>query len=468
MPDLLPGREPDGARGNQGSSRVTSESTPSGGATVAAREVQRYIALLSTFPGMAFRRRNDRPGTLDFVSEGSRELLGIAPEDLTSGRRSYLSLIHPEDRPAFNTYSAPTITGSRTAQAEYRIVLDDGTIKWVSGRTHAIAAEDGTTEFIHGYIVDITERRMAELRDRHRVSILAALATRAPLREVLEAIVRSMEAEDPLIVCCIMLLDKSRQWLKLGAAPSLQPSIQASLNGMEVSVLGGPSSIAVITGQRFIVHDLRAHPSGATKTGQLLIHEAQRLSSWAEPIFASNGRLLCTISILHREPHTPTDDDIERVARAANYVRLALDLKTAISTAQESNRLAQATLDSLGAHLAVLNAEGIILATNKVWREYARENLAEPELLGKGTNHLVYLKETGESGRSHNLLRYRGIKDVIDGTRDIWIDEYAVTIAGEERWFYCRVTRVTGAGPVRVVVVHADVSDLRQAQQTTE
>jgi hypothetical protein len=71
-----------------------------------------YLALLSTFPGMVFRRQNDEPGTLTFVSEGSRQLLGIAPEELTSGRRSYLSLIHPEDRPAFFAYFNATLLTS--------------------------------------------------------------------------------------------------------------------------------------------------------------------------------------------------------------------------------------------------------------------------------------------------------------------------------------------------------------------
>src|ERR1700733_2911723 len=160
-----------------------------------------YLALLSTFPGMVFRRQNDEAATLTFVSEGSRELLGIAPEELTSGRRSYLSLIHPEDRPAFFAYFNATLSGSPTAHAQYRLVLDDGTIKWIWGNTHAVKAADGRIESIHGYIIDITEQRISALRDQHRITILAALASRAPLKTVMDAIVHSMEAEDPSIAC---------------------------------------------------------------------------------------------------------------------------------------------------------------------------------------------------------------------------------------------------------------------------
>ena len=427
-----------------------------------------YLALLSTFPGMVFRRQNDEPGTLTFVSEGSRQLLGIAPEELTSGRRSYLSLIHPEDRPAFFAYFNATLSGSPTAHAEYRLVLDDGTIKWIWGNTHAVTAADGKVESIHGYIIDITEQRISALRDQHRITILAALASRAPLKTVMHAIVQSMEAEDPSIACSIMLLDPAGRRLSLAAAPSLPPAVQATLNEIDVCAEGGPSSVAAYTGQRTIVEDLRADSGASGENAQLLIHEARRLSCWAEPIFAHGGRLLGTIATLYRAPHVPTDEDINRVARAASYVTLALDLDSAISSAKESGRLAQATLDSLGAHLAVLDADGTILATNEIWREYARTNLPEPEQIAQGTNHLAYLEKTGKLDRPQNLPRYHAIREVINGSRDTWADEFTVNIRGEERRFYCRVTRFAGAGPVRIVVSHSDMTDLRQAQQAAK
>ncbi len=427
-----------------------------------------HLALLSTFPGMVFRRQNDQPGTLTFVSEGSRKLLGIAPEELTSGRRSYLSLIHPEDRPAFFAYFNATLSGSPTAHAEYRLVLDDGTIKWIWGNTHAVKGADGRIESIHGYIIDITEQRIATLRDQHRITILAALASRAPLETVMHAIVQSMEAEDPSIACSIMLLDPDGRHLRLAAAPSLPPAVRAGLSEVEVCAEGGPNSVAAYTRQRTIIEDVRAHSRASNKNAQLLVHEARRLACWAEPIFAHGGRLLGTISTIHREPHLPTAEDIDRVARAASYVTLALDLDSAISSAKESGRLAQATLDSLGAHLAVLDGDGIILATNELWREYARTNFTEPEQIAQGTNHLVYLKTTGAPDKPHNLLRYHAIKEIIEGSRASWVDEFAVDIAGKKRWFYCSVTRFAGAGPVRVVVSHTDITVLRQAQQAVK
>ena len=64
------------------------------------RESQRTFAtLLSNLPGLAYRCRNDRDWTMEFVSEGCYLLTGYHPEDLVnSSKISYAQLIHPDDQ----------------------------------------------------------------------------------------------------------------------------------------------------------------------------------------------------------------------------------------------------------------------------------------------------------------------------------------------------------------------------------
>ena len=53
------------------------------------------------------------------------------------------------------------------------------------------------------------------------------------------------------------------------------------------------------------------------------------------------------------------------------------------------NAFEVSVLDSLTAHIAVLNAQGVIVAVNKAWRQFGRDNgLPEPSLSMLGVNYL--------------------------------------------------------------------------------
>jgi PAS domain S-box-containing protein len=419
--------------------------------------------LLSTFPGMAFRCRNDPQLTPEFVSEGSRQLLGIAPEEFASGRQQLIRLIHPEDLPDFQRHVAAILSGVPNAQTEFRVAMPDGTTKWLWGQLRPVLQADGKVDSFQGFAMDITERKLGALCEQHRASILEALLDRAPLARILELIALAVEAEDPSSVCCIMLAHKSRQTLVMGAAPSLPPDIRNALGSAEVQK-SSASGIAFHTGLRVIVEDLRTSPADMSETRRRLVHEAQLLSCWSEPVMSPSGRLLGTISTLRRHPHVPDTEDIARIERAINFVKLALEVKSAISTARESERLNQATLDALSAHLAVLDADGTILTTNRAWREFAIRNNADPAAVGPGVNYLEVCREAAARGDQYALEASDAIREVLSGRLETWFHEYPCHSETEERWFYCRLTRFSGSGPVRIAVAHADISDLRQAQ----
>ena len=56
---------------------------------------------------------------------------------------------------------------------------------------------------------------------------------------------------------------------------------------------------------------------------------------------------------------------------------------------RDAGRLAQATLDALSAHIAVLDDTGLIIAVNRAWRDFEKDNPQRSSNVNEGTNYLA-------------------------------------------------------------------------------
>lgn len=71
----------------------------------------------------------------------------------------YLSRIHPEDKNRVQKTIFESIETGNEYEVEHRIVLDDGSIRWILGRGEAIKGLDGKTESLFGVAQDLTEQK---------------------------------------------------------------------------------------------------------------------------------------------------------------------------------------------------------------------------------------------------------------------------------------------------------------------
>ncbi len=127
-------------------------------------ESRRQLAtLLDNLPGMAYRCRNNRDRTMEFVSDGVALLTGYnASQIVRGGGVTYGDLIHPDDRErAWDEVQAAVGRGEQF-EIEYRIRAASGSEKWVWERGQAVYNADRTAELLEGFVTDVTERRRAE------------------------------------------------------------------------------------------------------------------------------------------------------------------------------------------------------------------------------------------------------------------------------------------------------------------
>ncbi len=133
---------------------------------------------------------------------------------------------------------------------------------------------------------------------------------------------------------------------------------------------------------------------------------------------------------------------------------------------RDSDAFNVSILNSLTSHIAVLNKQGTIIAVNRAWEQFAKEN-GMPEVSHDtlGFNYLDGGKNAFDQtyGDRANAAR-TGILSVLMGAQDGFHLEYPCHSPNQQRWFYMNVTPLHGSRQ-GVVVSHENVTERKIAEQ---
>ena len=103
-----------------------------------------------------------------------------------------------------------------------------------------------------------------------------------------------------------------------------------------------------------------------------------------------------------------------------------------------SEELARAVIDSLSAHIAILDENGVILENNRAWKAYSFKNGMPEDFDYRGINYLgVCDAATGEDASdAHNIAE--GIRKVIKGEINEFLFDYPCHTLDSKHWYYMR------------------------------
>ena len=133
---------------------------------------------------------------------------------------------------------------------------------------------------------------------------------------------------------------------------------------------------------------------------------------------------------------------------------------------RESEQFAKSIVDALPTHIAILDGNGAILATNRAWREFAAAGGEANDRVCEGTNYLAFCDEQAGARRDPRPAVFaQGIRAVACGQQDEFTQEYAAHTSTERRWFLGRVTRFPSDKPVRLVLSHEDITRRKLAEE---
>ncbi|HMJ90039.1 MAG TPA: histidine kinase [Candidatus Acidoferrum sp.] len=158
---------------------------------------------------------------------------------------------------------------------------------------------------------------------------------------------------------------------------------------------------------------------------------------------------------MKRKVRKPNNKSSRTIARG--FVTAAERRWMAAELGEMEERVALAALDSLSAQIAMLDAEGNLVAINKAWRDFAGVTAGTDRAL-PGRNYFEHCRGLStDSGHFAELAQ--AVVTVISGKRSDFVIEYPCVTKTGEKWFHARVNRCDARGPVRVVIAHEDISD---------
>ncbi|BEP15310.1 hypothetical protein acdb102_36210 [Acidothermaceae bacterium B102] len=160
-------------------------------------------------------------------------------------------------------------------------------------------------------------------------------------------------------------------------------------------------------------------------------------------------------ALLELEPATLPDP--YAVVAAA---RAALHLRAESVATRRYRRLAAELLDGTDAATCLVDANGVIVAVNRLWRTFATGNGGDPAVTGVGANYLeICAAATGTDAPTADQAA-AGLRRVLARETERFELEYACDAPAVERWYKLQISPLTSIGGASLS--HHDVSAATQ------
>jgi PAS domain S-box-containing protein len=133
----------------------------------------------------------------------------------------------------------------------------------------------------------------------------------------------------------------------------------------------------------------------------------------------------------------------------------------------ERGKIAQtqiAILNALPAHIALIDAQGTILAVNEAWRRYGAANGLDIATFAMGQNYLSVCDGATGSATDEAGFVAAGIRAVLRGESPNFVLEYPCHSPRQEQWFRMMVTPLNLYESTGAVVMHVDVTDRKAVE----
>jgi len=138
---------------------------------------ERLQKIASRVQGVVYQFKMAANGqfSVPYCSEGVADTFRLTPEQVYQDVHTVFNRVHPDD---FESFMASIQHSMQTLEmwfCEFRIQLDDGTVRWLGGNANPQRDTDGSTLW-HGFVSDITELK----EDKQQLQVLSVAIEQSP------------------------------------------------------------------------------------------------------------------------------------------------------------------------------------------------------------------------------------------------------------------------------------------------
>jgi DNA-binding CsgD family transcriptional regulator len=134
----------------------------------------------------------------------------------------------------------------------------------------------------------------------------------------------------------------------------------------------------------------------------------------------------------------------------------------------QSNIVYKVVVDSISAHVAILDERGRIVETNLAWENFARANGMPDSFNSIGVDYLSICELASQCADDDADRVAAGIRSVLAGEVDEFLTQYPCHSPDEKRWYAVRVVPYRDEHPRRVIVTHENITPIMEVQEEFE
>jgi PAS domain S-box-containing protein len=284
-----------------------------------------------------------------FATPAMRRLLGFAPAGDSLTLERWVSMLPPDEIDNSRAALKQALqAGSDRYEREHRVVLHDGSGRWLLTRVQVETDAGGRPQRLRGVSVDITQRKALEAMLRQaRDDLTLQVADLQRLHELSSALpeLSTLQAQLQAILTALCEFHGTRQGLVWVTDPdSGRLTVMASLGFGARGVEGlsavppgtGPASLARAQGRRVVIEDTEQDPSYAQM--HALARQEGFRAVHSTPLLALSGAVIGAISVQFTQPRRPTEREMRLADICARKAAVFIERARAQEALQAADR----------------------------------------------------------------------------------------------------------------------------------